>query len=372
LHCSIIGTCLSIAELRQTLAKMGLARDDRTDHELHHQGVSLAARHDQAAKLLQKTLDRRHKLAISQFGKAETADAVRTLWRDAVNRGDIPGGYWATLTHPATTRDLARQAFGEVHMLSHLVGAANRADIRRLCDLEQRNAALEAKLSLQQEALHRAVVTRDASIDDLRDALRQKLRAEPEGKADGEAEALRALVANLEKQLAHGARRHANTESRFVEARTELARIAAQYDALKTETIALRSELAVLEFATLELGSGEENPETDLRLDGLSLLYVGGRPNQIAHLRALAERHGGSLLHNDGGVEHNMDLLAGLTSRADIVFFPVDCISHHAALNVKRLCRQPGKQFIPLRSTGTAPFLAALRRLEPAAATAIG
>jgi len=62
-----------------------------------------------------------------------------------------------------------------VHMLSHLVGAANRADIRRLCDLEQRNAALEAKLSLQQEALHRAVVTRDASIDDLRDALRQKL-----------------------------------------------------------------------------------------------------------------------------------------------------------------------------------------------------
>ena len=44
-------------------------------------------------------------------------------------------------------------------MLSHLVGAANRADIRRLCDLEHRNTELETKLRRQQEALQNAVVT---------------------------------------------------------------------------------------------------------------------------------------------------------------------------------------------------------------------
>jgi hypothetical protein len=71
---------------------------------------------------------------------------VRALWADAVRRGEIPGAYWATLTHPAATQAIVREAFGEVHMLSHLVGAANRADIRRLCQLEAENAALQARL----------------------------------------------------------------------------------------------------------------------------------------------------------------------------------------------------------------------------------
>jgi hypothetical protein len=150
LHCSIIGTCLSNGELRQTLTRLGLAQNDWTDHDLHHKAVSLAAKHDAAAKLLHKALDRRHKLPISQFGKVRTETELTTLWRDAVKRGDIPGAYWAVLTHPATTQILVRLVFGEVHMLSHLVGAANRADIRRLCELEQRNAELEAKLRRQQ------------------------------------------------------------------------------------------------------------------------------------------------------------------------------------------------------------------------------
>ena len=46
---------------------------------------------------------------------------------------------------------------------------------------------------------------------------------------------------------------------------------------------------------------------------------------------------------------------------SDAVLFPVDCISHAAMSLVKRLCRQAGKPFVPLRSGGLAPFCAALR-----------
>ena len=106
LHCSIIGTCLSTAELRQVLKKLGIASPDNTDHELHGAAVSLAGRHDKAAKLLNKALDERHRLAINQFAKANTEEAVRSLWRDAVRRGEIPGAYWATLTHPAASRNV--------------------------------------------------------------------------------------------------------------------------------------------------------------------------------------------------------------------------------------------------------------------------
>jgi hypothetical protein len=360
LHCSIIGTCLSTGELRQTLTRLGLAQSVWTDHELHHQAVSLAAKHDQAAKLLHKALDRRHKLAVSQFARARTEAELSALWRDAVKRGDIPGAYWAVLTHPATTQSLVRLVFGEVHMLSHLVGAANRADIRRLCDLEQRNAELEAKLRRQQEALHQAVASRDASIRDLRQSLRQRSTEDtPAAVAGDETAALRALVADLDKRLTAETRRRAAVEARLTEARDGLIQERAARGTLEAEAASLRAELA-----TIEADLQPETKAAPWRIDGLSLLYVGGRPNQIAHLRALSEMHGAELLHHDGGIEHHPDLLGGLTSRADIVLFPVDCVSHDAALMVKRLCRQTDKRFIPLRSAGATSFLAALRPLS--------
>src|SRR4051794_7461026 len=54
LHCSIIGTCLSTAELRHVVAKTGGGVEARSDHELHGYGVGLGSRHDGAAKLLNK------------------------------------------------------------------------------------------------------------------------------------------------------------------------------------------------------------------------------------------------------------------------------------------------------------------------------
>jgi hypothetical protein len=68
------------------------------------------------------------------------------------------------LTHPDVMHSGIRRAFGDVHMLSHLVGAANRADIRRLAALEAENSDLVAKVERQQLRLHEAITTRDATI----------------------------------------------------------------------------------------------------------------------------------------------------------------------------------------------------------------
>src|SRR5262249_62178826 len=102
----------------------------------------------------------------------------------------------------------------------------------------------------------------------------------------------------------------------------------------------------------------------------LSLLYVGGKPAHIGHLRGLAERAGAAFLYHDGGIEERGGLLPGLVSRADVVLFPVDCVSHAAMLQLKRLCHQADKRFLPLRSAGLATFCAALKGLAVAAAEA--
>jgi hypothetical protein len=97
-----------------------------------------------------------------------------------------------------------------------------------------------------------------------------------------------------------------------------------------------------------------------LNLSGITLLYVGGRANQIPRLKALVERAGARFLHHDGGLEQNVGLLPSLVSRADHVTFPVDCVSHDAAAMIKRLCRQTGRPYQPLRSASLACLLSVL------------
>jgi len=366
LHCSIIGTCLSTGELRHVVTKLGLANVSATDHELHGTAVSLAARHDAASKRLQKALDQRHRLAINRFGKANSEHGVRALWRDSVKQGDIPGAYWAALTHPATTAALIREAFGEVHMLSHLVGAANRADIRRLSALEQGRTELQARLARQQMQLRDAIVTRDVQLRDLRDALAARIAADQSTAAPMVAdETLRQLVADLERRLGAETGRRLAVERRLAgsQARADAARSARA--AAEQAAVRLRDELHALE-AGLRFADDGADAGSDLCLDGLSVLYVGGRPGDIPRLRAIGERVGASLLHHDGGVEESSDRLAALASRADLVLFPVDCISHSAVLTVKRLCRRASKRYVPLRSSGATSFLAALCRPEVA------
>ena len=365
LHCSIVGTCLSTAELRHVLRKAGVPTADCSDHELHKVAVGLAARQDEAGRMLHKALDQRHKLTVSQFAKADTDAALLAMWRDAVRRGEIPSAYWATLTHPLTSPAIVREAFGDVHMLSHMVGSANRADLKRLCALENEKAALEAKIERQQQALHEAIVTRDRQIEALRQALAERIVTQTCESRAPDGSALFGLIADRERRLAAEIRRRAAAEER-------LALTAKECDSERSRRIAAEAARDALRE---ELGATEDAAEPDtaspMRLDGISILYVGGRPGQIAHIRATVESLGGTLLHHDGGIENHPTLLAGLTSRCDVAVFPVDCISHDAARNIKALCRKADKRYLPLRSAGVASLLAALRsRDAPALAEA--
>jgi hypothetical protein len=77
-HCSIIGTCLSSAELRRLMVKLGVhGAESADDHDLHKRGVTVAARAQGGGKLIQKALDHRHEAAVKQFAKAKDEAALR-------------------------------------------------------------------------------------------------------------------------------------------------------------------------------------------------------------------------------------------------------------------------------------------------------
>lgn len=80
-------------------------------------------------------------------------------------------------------------------------------------------------------------------------------------------------------------------------------------------------------------------------LQSLGLLYIGGHPKQMPHLRAVAERLGADFLHHDGGIENHPHPLPGLISRADIVLFPADHVGHDAQM-VESLYQQAANDVI--------------------------
>jgi hypothetical protein len=370
LHCSIVGTCLSTDELRRLLVKLRIAgAETANDHDRHMLGVMLAGRPQAGAKLLQKTLDRRHESALKQTAKAKDAAELVAYWDDALKRGDIPGAYWAVLSHPVATDDTVRRVFGDVHMLSHLVGAANRADIRRLRALEEENSALTARLDKQQGQLRDGFVARDETIRDLKASL-SRLLAQPASSSSGapssdDLRIARDTISELEQRLSLEIGRRERMDQRL-DAMSEALRTAEKAaQRAARERDGLMQELTAVEDRLERLLSGEPCDAADgLDLSGKLVLYVGGRAHQVPQLKALVERVGADFAHHDGGVEHNPALLPGLVGRADVVLFPVDCISHLAVAAIKRHCRQAGKPYVPLRTSSLAACLSGLSHLR--------
>ncbi len=361
LHCSIIGTCFSTGELRQVLGRIGCVGVEKSsDHDLHSQGVSLAGKPNAGAKVLHKALDRKYKGIIEKFDSATSVEALQALWKDSLQQGDIPGAYWAILTHPVASERLIQNVFGEVHMLSHLVGAANRADIRRLRQMEIENAELLDKIERQQAQLRDSIVKRDNTIQELRGELQEAIanlhRSAPVS-SESSSDSKDAIIASLDRKLRREEAMRVRSEERLSSALSELECEKKLRLEAERQNVELTRELEIMEGSWATEQKSEAPPEG---LGGKTFLYVGGRAHHISNLRRLAEERGAKFLHHDGGMEEASDLLSSLAARADAVFFPIDCVSHGAVTIIKRVCRHSEKPYLPLRSSGLTSFMAAL------------
>jgi hypothetical protein len=379
LHCSIIGTCLSTHELRKLVPKFtGLDRRDASDLEIHHSAVELAIEGGAGAKALHKLLDGHFAAAIRRFDQAADDDDLLKLWDEALKNGDIPPAYWALMTHPFATMPVRQKAFGELHMLSHLVGAANRADIRRLVALEEENAALKEKIERQQSRLQELGMQRDASLAEL-NALNERVaqlsaqasRQLPADAAGLEAEAqrLRERLDDADQRVAlHTSRREA-AEQRMQQEQNAARALRESRDQTLALLKLVQNECDALERATVDAAAPDSGAglrrESLERVRGKRIVYVGGRPGSNAALKRLVEAAGGELVVHDGGVEDRKGLLAAALPGADIVVFPVDCVDHDSMNTLKRFCERQQIDYHPVRTASVASFVELMARLHP-------
>lgn len=374
-HCSVIGTCLTLAELRQIQRRLsGSVQALDTDYNLHRTFVGAAREAAFATRLIHKFLDRKYKIAIQHLGKAQKADEAGAYWDTALTSGNIAGAYWALLTHPSVPNNLIDRVYGEVHMLSHLSGASIRIDLQELNRLKRRCPELEAQLVETQTVMRRRLADQQDIIGALNQRLAQALETERRLQA-AEAQ-LAALaeqtqvapfntgIADLSSQLAAERERAERAETTANTCKQETAR-ADHNQWLAQQLAESRQERDMLE-ATLKQWLSQPCPNIDALEDcaaddrpnlvGRCVLYVGGRQGQCTHFRELVERCNGRFLHHDGGREDGRAHLWDVVRQADAVLCPLDCVSHDAVHRIKRFCERNTKPLVLLPRASLAAF----------------
>jgi len=364
-HCSVIGTCISHDELRKLGQKCKApAYEGRSaDYKLHGFMVGNARYSQGVGRVLHKFLERKYARTIKTFAKAKTSQEVEELWLDAFERGYIPGPFWAVMTHQASSHELLAQVYGEVHMLSHLEGASNRADHREIADLKSTIAIMQNDMQELNRSHRKAIDKRDHLIGNLKrelsdaqarasrsDELEAMLLAEQEGHS----------VARLEKRIdcltarvLQETDRADLSQARMLEMELKYKETCAALSYKDARILELEQELLSLEKNACMKDQGCPGGED---LCGRCIAYIGGQTKQAAFFRDYVEKKNGQFLHHDGGLHDGQARLQSIVAQADAVMFPVTCVSHEATREIKRICAQQSKPFVPLRSQGLGAF----------------
>lgn len=382
LHCPVIGTCISMAELDKLAHKLGFGHRQNTgnrEFSLHVEAVGHSRQRNSVAEGLQRYLDRKYHAWVERFAKHKTDAQVRAQWQDCLLRGEVAGPLWAVCTHKAASASTRQRAYEDIHMLSHQIGAGQAADAHRLQYLEQEHARLQAEHKRQEQArlaestaLQRELaqararlLQQDAQLQTM-EALQARLERFESGTAMVEMGQRLMQLQDSHDKLSAITRRMWELERNLKDAREEATRIAQERDEALTEREALEQLLHALdpqERMCMEAGS-EACAGCENALSSRCILYVGGRASLMAQYRQLADRLGITLIHHDGGQEESLSRLPELIRGADVVLCPTDKISHNAYYHVKAHCKRVGKPCLFYKGGGVSGFAVAMARLS--------
>lgn len=376
LHCPVIGTCLSIEALRRIARRFRFTAAAHDEFGMHVEAVGFSQQRNPVSETLQRHLDKTYKLWVDRFARLKDDADVLALWLECLQRGEVAGPLWAVCTHRAASAATRHRAYGDIHMLSHQVGAGQAADVRRLAHLEADNAHLAAELrrqSIQHAGEMDALRCRLARTE--QDARAGKRLGATLGQLQQEVDALRSgqALAQLEERLgeltaaqAGLAHRNDALQARVDALQRDNQALTRQWEAARNDLSSAESLLEALEDSDEPDACGPRDCPADCAgaLSKRCILYVGGRQSLIARYRQIAERLGARLIHHDGGSEETLSRLPDLIHGADAVLCPTDRISHSAYYHVKSHCKRVGKPCLFYRGGGVSGFAFAMARLS--------
>ncbi|ABV38250.1 conserved hypothetical protein [Shewanella sediminis HAW-EB3] len=373
LLCPVIGTCLTTSEIRKLAQKVVDKEQARkSDYWLHTWVVSNCDSKHHLSLTVQKHLDKKFAAAIKRFGLLKCRDELKQLWQQHIDRGASAEALWALLTHPLCDLAMQDMAYETIHMLSHQIGAGQRADLKRLHEAEKELVELRKALDKSQQKAHQTISNKECQLDTLQ-------RQVAELKADN----LRLKEHNQRLELGGDSSALA---PQLQQLRNELASTSSSVEILDRQKVQWQQKLRQSEENILDLTQKLRQREQETRalegfvkqslspcngcsadscrdcpdLKGQKILCVGGMHRMTDQYRELVSRCNGEFSHHDGGVEDRSKRLDALLWSADAVICASDCISHDAYYRLKRFCKQHNKRHLFIPSSGISSFAKAM------------
>ena len=358
-HCPVVGVCVPLERVRVLAKKLLVLQGDEDDYTLHCSLVTAAARRNAVAEALQKDLEQRFTLDVRAAAQAKCRDGLMTWWRGRAGQGEIAGALWATLTHARCDEWLEMRVLGQVHMLQHQVGAAQRVDLLRHRELAAEHQAL---------ARDYAEVQQRVTAWSLERAREQQAWEQERMQQRAALIALQTQLAQAQEQLQHWQAARPDLPERE-QLRERLAEQVERNQALQREVNRLASRAhAAAEAAPPAF---EEAPVASepVKLEHRVVLCVGGRGGSVPQYRQAVEGCGAQFLHHDGGSEHKPAQLEPQLAAADLVICQTGCISHDAYWRVKDHCKRHGKRCVFVETPSRSAFERALAQAAASAST---
>lgn len=351
-HCPVIGVCLPLERVRLLAKRHLVLQGDEDDYTLHCSLVTAAGRRNLMAEALQKDLEQRFALDVRSAAQAKCREALMAWWRGRAAQGEIAGALWATLTHARCDEWLEMRVLGQVHMLQHQVGAAQRVDMARHRELVTEHQALARDYA---EVQQRVTAWSQAR------AREQQVWEQARMQQQATVIALQTQLAQAQEQLQHWQATHPDLPERAA-LQERLAEQLARNQALQREVnrLASRSQPSVEPRPAPVAVAAAVPVAAVVKLERRVVLCVGGRGGSVPQYRQAVEGCGAQFLHHDGGEEHKPAQLEPQLAAADLVICQTGCISHDAYWRVKDHCKRHHKRCVFVETPSRSAFERAL------------
>jgi hypothetical protein len=329
---------------------------------------------------LQRYLNRKHAPSITQFAKLQPEAlqaTIEPLLLSCQTRvpDTLPGVLWAICSDSREDiRPIEKFLLDKLHWLSHyLLLAQFQGALHLVKPREGMPTAERESLQKELEKLQAERCALQHEVGDLKNANTQLVldRNQLENKFNG-------LKHQYEVMEQH---RQMNESENMTQSITPRELKKLHYQLAKMSEILQEKEDQIQHLMTVpssdqrvsETPVGETMGEhqvaqvaseaPSVNLNGKTVALIGGLTKASTHYEQAIHQLGGSCIRHDGKVHQGHKKLTTIIRQADIVFCPVNCVSHGTASSAKKLCRMFDKPCYFLRSSGVSHIREKLREM---------
>jgi hypothetical protein len=350
---------------------------DHTDLALYHLAHEHCHRDSPFSRRMQRYLNRRYEAFIAQIAQLTPSDVRAKVSKLLAQQEQpqsailLPALMWAVCSDPRQELRPIEQFFvEELHLRSHcLLLAQFRGEIRP--------APGSAAADAEREASAQAMKEMERERDDLRQDVQNLNRSNTRMKQDnarlqGDLDDMKQYCAALEKQ-----RRSLTDQASQGVTLREVRKL--QYEVTRLSDALREKEMEAARLAATVTAYECQPPDRDafaeqeisdtppewpvFDLHGKRVALIGGLTRASGHYEQTISELGGLCMRYEGSASQGHKKLARIIRQADVVFCPVDCVSHGTASAAKKLCRSLDKPCHFLRSSGISHVRGKLREV---------